>query len=405
MLPRHLLIIVAICASFAGFCLPVHGQGNSDGKGNSGDKGKPTDAGNSGSQSKPHQSIEWLTSEAATEQALLDKGTAEIQFRSSVDLKNVQVWLTPSLAALTVAPAEFVEILKDKVYTITLTLDNPSDHTLGGTIHLRATDGSSQTYAPPFPLIVKAKGGAGVSDDQQEDAVVTSVVNSADLKGGSVTAGQIVSLFGSGIGPKDMAGLKLDTDGQVATYLGDTQILFNGVAAPLLVALSHQLNAVVPQSVAGGSSVDVVVTHGGHVSSTWNLPISSTDPALFTLDGSGHGQAAALNSDGTLNGPSNPAVRGKFITLFGSGFGEWNQLVPDGAVIDSSQTTVKTPVTVTLGGTDAKVLYAGGAPGLVNGVVVVNAEIPLGVAPGDAITVVVTVGDKSSPANVTVAIK
>lgn len=40
-----------------------------------------------------------------------------------------------------------------------------------------------------------------------------------------------------------------------------------------------------------------------------------------------------------------------------------------------------------------------------NGVVVVNAEIPLGVAPGDALAVVVTVGDKSSPANVTVAIK
>jgi uncharacterized protein (TIGR03437 family) len=288
---------------------------------------------------------------------------------------------------------------------ITLTLDNPPDHTLGGTLHLRATDGSSQTYAPPFPLIIKVKGGASGADDQQADAVVTSVVNSADWKGGSVTAGQIVSLFGSGIGPKDMAGLQLDPTGRVATYLGDTQVLFNGVAAPLLAALSHQLNTVVPESVAGSSSVDVVVTHGGHVSSTWTLPVSTTDPALFTLDGSGQGQAAALNPDGSLNGPSNPAARGKFITLFGSGFGEWNQLVPDGAVIGSTLPTVQTPVSVTLGGTDAKVLYAGGAPGLVNGVVVVNAEIPAAVTPGDAVSVVVTVGDKSSPANVTVAIK
>ena len=402
MLARTLLVIVAICASFAGLELPVHGQGSSNDKGNSGDKGKPTDPGN---QSKPHKSIEWLTSQQDAEQALIDVGTAQIKFKSGVDLKNIQVWLTPSLAALKRDPEVFPEIQQGTVYTITLTLDAPPEHTLGGTLHLRATDASSQTYAPPLPLIVKVKGSAGGADDDQEDAVITTVVNSADLKGGSVTAGQIVSLFGSGIGPKDMVGLQLDRSGRVATFLGDTQVLFNGVAAPLLVALSHQLNAVVPQSVAGASSVDVVATQGGHVSSIWTLPVSTSDPALFTLDGSGHGQAAALNADGSLNGASNPAIRGKFITLFGSGFGEWNQLVPDGAVIDSSLTTVKTPVSVTIGGTDARVLYAGGAPGLVNGVVVVNAEIPLGVAPGDILAVVVTVGDKSSPANVTVAIK
>jgi uncharacterized protein (TIGR03437 family) len=235
--------------------------------------------------------------------------------------------------------------------------------------------------------------------------VVTSIVSSADFQGGSITAGQIVSLFGSGIGPKDMAGLQLDGSGRVATYLGDTQVLFNGVAAPLLAALSHQLNAVVPQSVAGASSVEVVVTHGGHVSSTWMTPVSTSDPALFTLDGSGKGQAAALNADGSLNGPSNPDARGKFITLFGSGFGEWNQLVPDGAVISSSPPTLKTSVSVTIGGADAQVLYAGGAPALVNGVVAVNAVIPLNTAPGGAVSVVVTVGDKSSLANVTVAIK
>lgn len=404
MFARSLLVVVAICASFAAFEMPIHGQGNSNGKGNSGDKGKPTDPGKSGNQSKPQKSIEWLTSEQDVEQALLDTGTAEIDFKSSVDLHNVQVWLTPSLAALMVDPEGFPEILKDTVYMITITLDSPPDHTLGGTLHLRATDGSSQTFAPPFPLIIKVKGGAATPDDQQEDAVVTSVVNSADYHGGSVTAGQIVSLFGSGIGPKDMAGLQLDRDGRVATYLGDTQVLFNGVAAPLLAALSHQLNAVVPQSVAGASSVDVVVTHGGHVSSTWTLPVSTSDPALFTLDGSGQGQAAALNSDGSLNGPSNPDARGKFITLFGSGFGEWNQLVPDGAIIGSSLPTVQTPVSVTIGGVDAKVLYAGGAPSLVNGVVVVNAVIPLEITPGDAISVVVTVGDKSSPANVTIAV-
>ncbi len=405
MLSRTLLVVVAICASFAAFELPVHGQGNSGGKGNSGGTGKPTDPGNSGKESSPHLSIQWLTSEQDAEKALLASGMTTIEFKSSVDLKNVQVWLTPSLSALMVDPEEFAEIKPDITYMITLSLDAPPDHTLGGTIHLRATDGSSQTFAPPFPLNLKVQGGSGGADDSQQDAVITSVVNSADYHSGSVTAGQIVTLFGSGIGPQNTANLQLDSNGRVSSYLGDTQVLFNGVAAPLLVALSHQLNAVVPESVAGNSSVDVVVTHGGHVSSTWTSPVSTADPALFTMGASGQGQAAALNSDGTLNGKTNPAARGTFVTLFGSGFGEWNQLVPDGAVIGSTPPSTKTPVSVTIGGSDAKVLYAGGAPGLVNGVVAVVAVIPNDVAAGDAVSVVVTVGDKSSPAGVTIAVK
>jgi uncharacterized protein (TIGR03437 family) len=78
--------------------------------------------------------------------------------------------------------------------------------------------------------------------------------------------------------------------------------------------------------------------------------------------------------------------------------------VPDGAVISSSPPTVKTLVSVTIGGADAQVLYAGGAPALVNGVVAVNAVIPVDITPGDAVSVVVTVGDKSSPANVTISV-
>jgi uncharacterized protein (TIGR03437 family) len=403
-LSRTLLVIVTICASFAAFELPAHGQGNSGGKGNSGGTGKPPDPGNSGKQSSPHLSIQWLTSEQDAEKELLGSGMTTIEFKSSVDLRNIQVWLTPSLTGLKADPDEFAEIKPDTTYMIMLSLDTPPDHTLGGTLHLRATDGSSQTFAPPFPLILKLKGGTG-ADDSQQDAVITSVVNSADYHSGSVTAGQIVSLFGAGIGPQNTANLQLDSNGRVSSYLGDTQVLFNGVAAPLLVALSHQLNAVVPESVAGNSSVDVVVTHGGHVSSTWTSPVSTADPALFTMDASGQGQAAALNSDGTLNGKTNPAARGTFVTLFGSGFGEWNQLVPDGAVIGSTPPTPKTPVSVTIGGSDAKVLYAGGAPGLVNGVVAVVAVIPDGVEAGDAVSVVVTVGDQSSPADVTVAVK
>jgi uncharacterized protein (TIGR03437 family) len=59
-------------------------------------------------------------------------------------------------------------------------------------------------------------------------------------------------------------------------------------------------------------------------------------------------------------------------------------------------------VTVQIGGKDATVLYAGGAPGLANALLQVNVQIPAGLAPGPQ-AIVLKVGAASSPATVTVA--
>ena len=59
---------------------------------------------------------------------------------------------------------------------------------------------------------------------------------------------------------------------------------------------------------------------------------------------------------------------------------------------------------VTIGGQNAKALYAGAAPGLVAGLLQVNAVVPAGVASGDQ-PIVVTVGTVASQTGVTVAVK
>jgi uncharacterized protein (TIGR03437 family) len=61
-------------------------------------------------------------------------------------------------------------------------------------------------------------------------------------------------------------------------------------------------------------------------------------------------------------------------------------------------------VTVTIGGVNAPVQYAGSAPGLVYGVMQVNALVPSTVASGNQ-PIVVTVGAANSQAGVTVAIQ
>jgi uncharacterized protein (TIGR03437 family) len=61
------------------------------------------------------------------------------------------------------------------------------------------------------------------------------------------------------------------------------------------------------------------------------------------------------------------------------------------------------PVTVTIGGKPASTNYAGGAPGIVQGVMQINAQIPSGLPAGNA-AVVVTVGTTQSQPGVTVAV-
>jgi uncharacterized protein (TIGR03437 family) len=122
------------------------------------------------------------------------------------------------------------------------------------------------------------------------------------------------------------------------------------------------------------------------------------------MDGSGTGQAAALNPDGTLNSPANPANAGDVVTVFGTGFGLTMPPSQDGAVADSKLLNIALPVSLTVAGKAAQVSYAGSAPGLVNGVSQINFKIPFGLSPGAA-AVVVSAGSFASPVAATIAVK
>jgi uncharacterized protein (TIGR03437 family) len=61
-------------------------------------------------------------------------------------------------------------------------------------------------------------------------------------------------------------------------------------------------------------------------------------------------------------------------------------------------------VTATVGGQNATVVYAGGAPGEVAGLMQVNVVIPAGIQTGNAVPVVLRVGSVFSQAGVTVAV-
>ena len=240
------------------------------------------------------------------------------------------------------------------------------------------------------------------------------IVNAASYVGGGVAPGEIVTLFGSGMGSPDLVSLQLTDDRRLATTLADTRIFFNDVPAPLVYVSDRQSSAIVPYAVAGQASVDVQVEYKGVRSDPVTVPVLTSRPGVFSVDASGQGQGAILNEDGTLNSPSNPARRGSVITIFGTGGGEAAPGLVDGQLVATLPTT-SLPVSVFFdiglgdNGPPARqgeVLYAGGSAGSIAGLLQVNVRVPANAAvTGDKVPFALLIGSQWAVYGATVALR
>jgi uncharacterized protein (TIGR03437 family) len=230
------------------------------------------------------------------------------------------------------------------------------------------------------------------------------IVNGASLRFGSLSPGEIVTIFGSGMGPFAAGGPKLGSDGLVATSLSGTRVLFNGMASPVLYASPNQVSAVVPYGAAGKSNTEVRLEFAGTMSDGVMMPVAGTAPGIFTVDASGTGGAFATNEDGSRNSPNHPASRGSTIVLYATGEGITNPAGLDGKPAEDPLPRPALPVSVQIGGMPAELLYAGGAAGQVAGLMQLKVRIPPNLAPGNA-TVEITVGGFASQPGVTIAVR
>jgi len=216
-------------------------------------------------------------------------------------------------------------------------------------------------------------------------------------------AGQLVSIYGNQLGPSAGSGLQLGPGGVVTTLNGGTRVLFDGTPAPILYASAGQVNTVIPCEVAGHSSTQVVVEYMGVQSTPVTVPLGPAAPGIFTVDGSGQGQAAALNQDNSFNGLSNPAPRGSVVTFYATGVGPTSPCT-DGATYPSDFPTLTLPIIVGVGNGGAHVQYSGQAPDLVSGVAQFNVVIPTS-APTGVVPLTLVVGGVFGRPGVTIAIK
>jgi uncharacterized protein (TIGR03437 family) len=259
------------------------------------------------------------------------------------------------------------------------------------------------TYANVSPtegggaLIAVAPNGAIMLAEGDPKMTVISIIpwltaqNAASGTEGTIAPGEIVTLQGYGLGPATAAVAAAQAP---VDQLGGTQVTFGGVAAPVFSAQSQQVTVQVPWEIAGQTSIEVVVTYNGGppagTSASVPVVVATAAPGIF----------AVANSDGTLNSSTNRAKAGDLITIYGTGGGVTNPLGITGGFwsITASLPTRTPPVSVTIGGTNAMVLYAGSAPTLESGYFQINVSLSSGPQASSAVNLVITVGDSSSVA-------
>lgn len=164
--------------------------------------------------------------------------------------------------------------------------------------------------------------------------------------------GALVSVFGVGLGRSGTP----------------TTAEIGGRTAEVLFSSSFQVNLAVPLDLPVGSYTLTLRSAFGMAEA--RIDLREVAPAIFRL---AEGQMAAVNANGALNGPAQPAARGTALILYGTGFGA---VVPQGNL-----TRTERPVSARINGLEVPVVYSGLAPEYI-GLYQLNLTLPTDMPPG-----------------------
>ena len=202
----------------------------------------------------------------------------------------------------------------------------------------------------------------------------TGVVSSATFAGQPVSAGQMLSLFGTNLAGETAQASSFP----LPTELAGTRVLVAGVAAPLLYVSPSQINLIAPNQLRNlaGSGTTLTVYSGRLATSPARIQVARSSPGVFTALGTGSGAGSITHQDGSLVTRLNPLRPGEVISVYLTGIGALEPSVPDGEAASADPLPRATAnVRLLLDTQPAEVLYAGAAPGFA-GLHVVVARVP-----------------------------
>ena len=188
------------------------------------------------------------------------------------------------------------------------------------------------TQAGPFP-----PGGSGSTfllrlspNPKAQILPLACLVNGASFATGAIAPGEIVTLFGAGLGPQHGVQTQATTQSPFPTRAAGVEVTFDGTPAPVLWVQDMQINVVAPWSLTPGKNTQVCASYNDVNTNCVTWTVVQSAPAVFTWDGT---NAVALNQDGSLNSASNPAAAGSIVTIWATGLGPITPVPIDGALV------------------------------------------------------------------------
>jgi uncharacterized protein (TIGR03437 family) len=172
-----------------------------------------------------------------------------------------------------------------------------------------------------------------------------------------------------------------------------TFVAIGGYFAPIFYVSGTQLNVEVPNELTPNSQYPVYISVNGALTLPQTIDVPVLQPGMVTYP---DGSAIAQHGNGTLITSSSPALPGEAIAIYLAGMGPTNVMVPSGQPTPTTQLDlVSTQPTITVGGQNATVTFAGLVPGGI-GLYQINFVVPPGLSAG---TLPLTVTQNSVPAN------
>jgi uncharacterized protein (TIGR03437 family) len=235
-----------------------------------------------------------------------------------------------------------------------------------------------------------------------QSPTITGISNAASYQPG-LSPGMLATVFGQNL--SSVTGVA--SPGGATSYQG-VSITVGGRPAPLFSVVNingaEQINFEVPSELSA-PTVIVQLNNNGAVGSM-SVTLTVVLPGIFQYvpGGSNIPYAAIVNPDGSVMGPSNPAVRGSTVAMFMTGLGATTPFLGTGQPGPvPPATTVYQPIIMGLNNGGVPALFSGIAPSFV-GLNQVNFTIPADAPVGKAIGFSVTIDGVSSHSS-TIAIQ
>jgi uncharacterized protein (TIGR03437 family) len=213
-----------------------------------------------------------------------------------------------------------------------------------------------------------------------------TALNAASMRPGPVAPGEMLVIYGEGLGPENGVEGAAGPSGVLANLAGGVEVRFDGIPAPIFYAQAAQVNVQAPYTLAGAATTHAEVFYRGVSAGTLDLAVVQANPAVFPV---------VVNQDGSMNTDSSPAPRGTLVTLFATGEGLSDGANISGMPAQPPYPRPALPVAVRIAGIQADLVYAGAAPALI-GELQINARVP--VVPPGPVSVELAVGPFAAPA-------